>query len=203
MSRVVVVGASVGGVAALLQIASALPADFAAPMLVVLHIGEQRSILPALLARQTPLGVSHARDGDTVRPGHVYIAPPDQHMFLMGDRILLTRGPKEHHTRPAIDPLFRSVALARGPEVIGVVLTGNLDDGTAGLQAIKARGGIAVVQDPEDAVAPSMPSSALRYVDVDHCVPLRLIPELLTSLAAEPHRPAVPWPRTDLPANRR
>ena len=189
--RVIVIGASLGGVAALLQIASALPPDLAAPVLIVLHVGEQRSILPTLLARQTLMGVAHAVDGETIRAGRLYIAPPDQHMLLVGDRILLTRGPKEHHTRPAIDPLFRSAALARGAQTIGVVLTGNLDDGTSGLQAIKARGGIAVVQDPDDAVAPSMPTSAMRYVEVDHCVALPLIPLLLGSLAAEPARPVI------------
>jgi two-component system chemotaxis response regulator CheB len=200
MSKVIVVGASLGGVQALLQLAAALPADLAAPMLVVLHVGEQPSVLPSLLARNAQLQVSHARDGDTLRAGHVYVAPPDQHMLVAGDRIRLSRGPKEHHTRPAIDPLFRSAALAHGPDVIGVVLTGNLDDGTAGLQAIKARGGIAVVQDPDDAAAPSMPTSALRYVDVDHCVALPLVPLLLTSLAAAPPRPALPTP-ADLPAH--
>ena len=200
MSKLIVVGASLGGVSALRQLAAALPADVAAPILVVLHVGEQRSVLPSLLARNAPVEVSHARDGETLRAGHVYVAPPDQHMLVSGDRIQLSRGPKEHHTRPAIDPLFRSAALAHGPDVIGVVLTGNLDDGTAGLQAIKARGGIAIVQDPDDATAPSMPRSALRYVDVDHCVALPLIPVLLSSLAAAPPRPAPSIP-ADLPAH--
>lgn len=200
MSKVIVVGASLGGVSALLKLAAALPADLAAPILVVLHIGEQPSVLPSLLARNARVGVSHGRDGDTLRAGHVYVAPPDQHMLLAGDRIRLTRGPKEHHTRPAIDPLFRSAALAHGPDVIGVVLTGNLDDGTAGLQTIKSCGGSAIVQDPDDATAPSMPRSALKYVDVDHCVALPLMPLLLASLAATPPRPALPT-RHDLPAH--
>ena len=191
MSKVIVVGASQGGVPALMQLASALPADLAAPVLVVLHIGEHRSILPALLARDASVRTSHAQDGETIRAGHVYVAPPDHHMLLVGEKITLTRGPKEHHTRPAIDPLFRSAALAHGSDVVGVVLTGNLDDGTNGLQVIKERGGIAVVQDPDDAEVRSMPVSALRYVDVDHCLPLPLIPMLLTTLAAAPPRPAV------------
>jgi two-component system chemotaxis response regulator CheB len=192
MSKLIVVGASVGGVPALIQIAAGLPADLAAPVVVVLHIGEYPSVLPSLLARQSKLPVSHGRDGESLRPGHIYIAPPDHHMLVIGEKLTLSRGAKEHHTRPAIDPLFRSAALAHGPDVVGVVLTGLLDDGTAGLQAIKARGGIAVVQDPDEATAPSMPRSALRYVAVDHCLPVPLIPLLLSQLAAAPPRPAVP-----------
>jgi two-component system chemotaxis response regulator CheB len=186
MARIVVIGASLGGVPALMEIAAALPKDFAAAVLMVLHVGEQPSILPTLLARNSVLSVSHASDGDSLRPGHIYIAPPDHHLLVEDDRIVLTRGPKEHHTRPAIDPLFRSAALAHGADVIGVVLTGRLDDGTGGLQAIKEAGGIAVVQDPNDAFASSMPASALKYVDIDHCVPLPLIAVLLTSLVAAP-----------------
>jgi two-component system chemotaxis response regulator CheB len=186
MARIVVIGASLGGVPALMQIAAALPKEFAAPVLMVLHVGEQPSILPTLLASGATLEASHAVHDERLRRGHIYVAPPDHHMLLAEDRIVLTRGPKEHHTRPAIDPLFRSAALAHGADVIGVVLTGRLDDGTAGLQAIKKAGGIAVVQDPEDAFASSMPASALKYVDVDHCVALPLIPLLLSSLVAAP-----------------
>jgi two-component system chemotaxis response regulator CheB len=185
VARLVVIGASLGGVSALMQIASALPKDFAAPILVVLHVGEQPSVLPRLLGSGPALSAAHGIDGEALRAGHIHIAPPDHHMVVVDDRIALSRGPKEHHTRPAIDPLFRSAAIAHGADVIGVVLTGRLDDGTAGLQAIKAAGGIAVVQDPADAFAASMPASALRYADVDHCVTLPLIPVLLASLVAE------------------
>jgi two-component system, chemotaxis family, protein-glutamate methylesterase/glutaminase len=188
MSRLVTVGASLGGVAALNELTAALPAGFPAPVLIVLHIGEHPSTLPSILSARCPLPVSHAIDEEPIRDGHVYVAPPDQHMLVLDDRIVLTRGPKEHHTRPAVDPLFRSAALARGGDVIGVVLTGGLDDGTAGLQAIKQAGGVAVVQEPADARAPSMPESALTYVDVDHCLPLALIPRLLVSLTAVPTR---------------
>ena len=186
----IVIGASLGGVPALMHIAATLPRELGASVLAVLHVGEQPSILPALLATNSRLDVSHARDDEQPRPGHLYVAPPDQHMLAIDDRIVLTRGAKEHHTRPAIDPLFRSAALARGADAIGVVLTGLLDDGTAGLQEIKQRGGVAVVQDPEDAIASSMPASALANVVVDHCVPLALIPPLLRSLVAAPSGPS-------------
>jgi two-component system chemotaxis response regulator CheB len=112
------------------------------------------------------------------------VAPPDQHLHVLGETLHLSRGAKEHHTRPAIDPLFVSAALARGPRTIGVLLTGRLDDGTAGLQAIKACGGIAVVQDPADADVPDMPASALRHVEVDHCVALQAMPRLLVALTS-------------------
>ena len=186
MSRLIVVGASLGGVSALMQMAAALPADFPAPILAVLHVGEHRSSMPALLSRRSPLSVSHAEHEESLENGHIYLAPPDHHMLVFGSRILLSRHAKEHHTRPAVDPLFRSAALAHGADVIGVVLTGGLDDGTAGLQAIKQRGGTAIVQDPRDAFAPGMPESALKYVEVDHCLPLALIPRLMTSLASMP-----------------
>jgi two-component system chemotaxis response regulator CheB len=191
MDRLVVIGASLSGVTALTDIVAALPGDFAVPILVVLHVGERPSVLPQVLANRSELRASHARHGELLRNGHIHVAPPDHHMLVVDGHIVLSRGPKEHRTRPAIDPLFRSAALSRGADVIGVVLTGLLDNGTAGLQAIKAAGGTAVVQDPEEALAPSMPASALRYVDVDHCVTLPLVPVLLTSLVAEPGRGSV------------
>jgi two-component system chemotaxis response regulator CheB len=184
MDKLVTVGASAGGVPALLELAAALPHDFPAPILVVLHIGTHRSILPQLLARATRLDVAHGRHGERLQPGRIRIAPPDHHMLVAGDTIALNRGPKEHHSRPAIDPLFRSAALSRRSSTIGVVLTGMLDDGTAGLQAIKECGGLAVVQDPTDAIEPSMPASALTHVDVDYCLALPMLPMLLTSLAS-------------------
>jgi two-component system chemotaxis response regulator CheB len=182
----VLIGASSGGLAALTDLTAALPKDFPAPVLLVLHIGAHRSSLPELLSRRCPLDVATARHGEEPRPGTVRVAPPDEHMVLVGGRIELTRSAKENHTRPAIDPLFRSAALEFGAAAIGVVLTGTLDDGTAGLQAIKAVGGTAVVQDPADAVEPGMPASALRHVRVDHCVTLAAMPALLTSLAGTP-----------------
>ena len=184
---VVTVGASAGGVAALIALCSALPEKFPAAVLVVLHIGNNSSVLPALLTSRANVRAVHAEQGQRIEAGTVYIAPPDQHMMLTDDgTIKLLRGPKEHHTRPAIDPLFRSAALTHGPRVIGVVLTGRLDDGTAGLQAIKNCGGLAIVQDPADAEHPSMPRSALQSVPVDHVVPLAAMAETLSHLVREP-----------------
>ena len=180
---IVVIGASLGGVDALLQLARALPRDFPAPVAIVLHIGLQPSILPELLAR-AGARARHPRDGDPLVPGTVYVAPTDHHLLVERDCVRLSRAARENHTRPAIDPLFRTAALAFGPAAVGVVLTGHLDDGTAGLAAIKACGGIAIVQDPDEAIAPDMPRSALQNVEVDHCAPLAEIVPLLQRLLA-------------------
>jgi two-component system, chemotaxis family, protein-glutamate methylesterase/glutaminase len=187
--RLVVIGASAGGVNALRRLASALPPDLGACVLIVLHVGAHESILPELIASDCAWPVSHAVDGETLRVGTIRIAPPDRHLMVADGRLRLTRGPKENFARPAIDPLFRSAALAFGPNVVGVILTGMLDDGTAGLQAVKAGGGIAIVQDPDDADEPSMPASALRGVAVDHCVPLADLPALLARLLARKPEP--------------
>ena len=185
---VIVMGASAGGVNAILQLASALPGNFPAPILFVQHIGAHASELCKLVSARGPNPALTPVDGDVPRPGTIYIAPPDQHMLLDGPVIRLSRGPKEHHARPAIDPLFRSAALHCGPRAIGVVLTGMLDDGSAGLRAIKDCGGTAVVQDPADAHAPSMPRSALACVEADHVVPLAALAPLLHDLARRPAR---------------
>jgi two-component system chemotaxis response regulator CheB len=182
---IVVIGASEGGVAALRALHAALPGDLPAAVFVVLHIGAHHSDLPAILNRGGPLPSVHPRDGDPVRPGCVYVAPPDRHMVLSNGAIRLTKGPRENFVRPSIDPLFRSAAESYGPAVIGVILTGGLNDGTAGLYEIERRGGVTVVQDPNDATNPSMPRSALRHVAVDHCEPLALLPRLLERLVAE------------------
>ena len=183
---VIVIGASAGGVNAILELAPALPRNFPAPILFVQHIGAHRSELYKLVNARGPNRAVTASDGDVPRPGTIHIAPPDHHMLLDGHVIRLSRGPKEHHARPAIDPLFRSAALDYGPRAIGVVLTGMLDDGSAGLRAIKDCGGTAVVQDPADAHAPSMPQSALACVDADHVVPLAALGPLLYELASRP-----------------
>lgn len=179
---VVVIGASAGGVHALLQIAERLPRFFPAPVCIVQHIGSNPSLLPELLRFRGPNPAMHAEDGQRLTAGTLHVAPPDRHMLLEGDRLRLTHGPKENHARPAIDPLFRSAALSHGPAVVGVVLTGQMDDGTAGLKAVKDCGGTVVVQDPASAEAPEMPRSALRNVAVDHCVALDEIPSLLVRL---------------------
>ncbi|MBO9513606.1 MAG: chemotaxis protein CheB [Variovorax sp.] len=183
----VVIGASSGGVAALLELVAALPPRFGAVVLVVQHIGANPSVLPELMRSRGPNPAVHARDGDVPRPGTLYVAPPDHHMLLERDAIRLVRSARENHARPAIDPLFRSAALHWGPRVIGVILSGQLDDGTAGLQAIKECGGRAIVQDPGTAVEPSMPRSALANVAVDLCLPLAgIAPALVRMVAAPP-----------------
>lgn len=184
--RIVVMGASVGGVAAYQAIARELPAGFPAPILMVQHIGSRQSILPRLLEQRGPLPARHAAHGQRLEPGHIYLAPPDRHLVVAAGHVELSAGPKENYTRPAIDPLLRTAAAAYGERVIGVVLTGGLGDGTAGLDAVRRCGGVTVVQDPLTAEEPSMPHNALRFVDVDYCVPLKDIAALVTRLVREP-----------------
>jgi two-component system chemotaxis response regulator CheB len=184
---IVVVGASVGGLEALRTIAGELPKDFPASVFVVLHTApEAPGVLADILDRAGPLPAAYAVEGDRILPGRIYVAPPDRHLVIEPNRVRLTRGPKENRFRPAVDPLFRSAAQVYGPRVIGVILTGYLDDGTAGLWAVKQLGGTTVVQDPHDALAPSMPASALNQVRVDHCLPVAEIAPLLARLTAAP-----------------
>ena len=198
---IIVIGASAGGVGALRALTAGLTKPLPVPILVVLHMGAQRSQLPDLLNTCGPTPASHGEDGVLVKPGHIYIAPPDRHMIVVDDRLRLTRGPKENWARPAIDPLFRSAAESYGAGVIGVILSGNLGDGTAGLYDIKRCGGIAIAQSPSDAAYPEMPTSAASHVDLDYCLPLSDIPELLTKLVTEESRAvANPSPST-LPRN--
>ncbi len=182
---IVVIGASEGGVEAVRSLAAALPADIAAALFVVLHIGAHKSELPWLLNQMGPLRAIHPRNGEEILAGRIYVAPPDHHMMVEPGRVRLTGGPRENWARPAVDPLFRSAARAYGAAVVGVVLTGGLNDGTAGLYEVKLHGGVTVVQDPADAANPSMPRSALDHVAVDHCLPLAGLPGLLVRLVAE------------------
>src|SRR5262249_55190624 len=142
--------------------------------------------LPEILTRAGPLPAAHALDKEPIRPGRIYVASPDLHLLLRRNTIRLVRGPKENNARPAIDATFRTAARAYGPRVVGVVLSGALDDGTAGLAAIKERGGITVVQDPGDALFPDMPRNAMEAVKIDYCLPTREIASLLVRLALEP-----------------
>jgi two-component system chemotaxis response regulator CheB len=185
MDRIVVIGASQGGVHALRDLAAKLPPAFPAPILIVLHVGGGQSILPSILNDAGPLPAEHVLDKTPLEPGRIYVAPPDRHLLVVDHATVTSRGPRENWARPAIDPLFRSAAEVFGRKVIGVVLTGNLNDGTPGLYEIKRRGGVAVVQDPSDAEAPSMPQSALDHVQVDFRVTLAEMPALLVRLAAE------------------
>jgi two-component system chemotaxis response regulator CheB len=190
MPKIVVIGGSAGSIAALKRILQGLPKDFPAAVLVVTHVGAWESILPAVLERCSAMPVRHAVQGEPVLPGQVLLAPSDLHLTVStsGKRawVHLSRGPKENHSRPAIDPLFRSAASAFGRDTVGVVLSGFLDDGTIGLQAVKAYGGIAVVQDPAEAEAPDMPASAIEYTEVDFVRRIDEIAPLLMELASRP-----------------
>jgi two-component system chemotaxis response regulator CheB len=182
---IIVIGASVGGVDALPRLIASLPANPPASVFVVLHTAPQGpGLLPEIIRRTSAMPVRHAVNGEKILRGRVYVAKPDYHLMINGARVRVVRGPKENFHRPSIDALFRTAAESYGARVAGVILTGNLDDGTAGLYAVKACGGIAVVQDPKEAAAPAMPRSALRNVKVDHCLPLAKIGPLLVRLAS-------------------
>ncbi|MEW5929534.1 MAG: chemotaxis protein CheB [Gemmatimonadota bacterium] len=183
---IVVIGASAGGVEALAELFSRIPRDVEASFFVVLHVPDRgTSVLPSILSRRGVLPARHPADGAVIEPGRVYVAPPGHHLLVKRGRVRLVRGPRENGARPAVDPLFRTAAAAYGPRVVGVVLSGTLDDGTAGLQAVKERGGIAVVQDPDEAMYAGMPRSAVEHVAVDHVLPLARIAPLLVRLAEE------------------
>lgn len=181
-STVIAIGASAGGVRALQELVSELDPSIPAVWCVVLHIDAHGSEMPGLLSRAGRMPAVHVGTGQRLENGCIYLAPPDLHFMVEDGHAVLSRGPRENWARPAIDPLFRSVAAAYGPRAVGVVLTGNLNDGTAGLLAIKQANGVAVVQDPRDAEFSTMPRSALRHVAVDHRVPLVAMPGLLSSL---------------------
>jgi hypothetical protein len=184
---VVVVGASAGGVEALARFVSGLPADLAASVFVVLHMPvDARSMLPLILSRSGPLPAVPAEDGAPIEPGRIYVAVPDRHLLVEPGRIRVLAGPRENSVRPAIDPLFRSAAWSYRDRVAGIVLSGVLDDGTEGLHTIKRRGGLAIVQDPADAICPAMPENAMRRVDVDYRLPAPKIGPLLATLARPP-----------------
>jgi len=183
---IIVIGASAGGVSALAQLARQLPVHFPAAVFITIHIPARTpSMLPNILNYAGLLTALHPDDRAEIATGHIYVAPSDHHLLVMQGCIRVVKGPKENRHRPSIDVLFRSAALAYGPRVVGVVLTGSLDDGAAGLLAIHQCGGISVVQDPKDALYPSMPQSALELVDTDYCLPLAKIGPLLTRLAHE------------------
>jgi two-component system chemotaxis response regulator CheB len=188
---IIVVGTSTGGVEALQTLARGLPSGFPASLFVVCHTPPYgKSRLPEILSRAGPLLATHPANGETFYPGQIYVAPPDHHMVLAGHgRVRLTRGPRENHHRPAVDPLFRSAARWYGPRVIGVVLTGSLHDGTAGLMAVATAGGVTVVQDPAEALVDSMPRSAEQLVGPDHVVKLADLPRLLSHFVQEPVSP--------------
>jgi two-component system chemotaxis response regulator CheB len=185
---IIVVGAAAGGLEALDQLIGQLPTDLPASIFIVQHMDPHNSGEPLLrrLSRHKAFHPKLAEDGDRFKPGHLYIAPPDSHLLLKKNRLLVTKGARENLNRPGIDPLFRSAAVAYGSRVIGVVLTGMMDDGTAGLIAIKRCGGVTVVQDPRDAAYSGMPMSALDNADIGYCVPIVEMGPLLTTLVSQP-----------------
>jgi two-component system chemotaxis response regulator CheB len=164
-----------------------LPGDLPAAVFVVLHLPPRsESRLPQVLQAAGPLPASHARDGETPRPGHIYVAPPDHHLIVSNGRLALIQGPRENNVRPSVDPLFRSAADVYGAGLVGVILSGSLDDGTAGLASIAAAGGTTIVQDPHDALVAGMPRNAIDQVDVDHIAPADQIAGLIVKALRQP-----------------
>ncbi len=182
--NVVAIGASAGGVEALRDLVSSLPSDLACAILVVLHVpAEAPSVLARILDRDSPLPTAEAVDGEPLQPGTIHVAMPNRHLLVDGNRIALSQGPTENGHRPAVNALFRSVALAFGPRAVGILLSGVLDDGTLGLAAIRSRGGTTIAQVPGEALFPAMPLSAIGAGVVDHEVSAAKVGGLLTQLA--------------------
>jgi two-component system chemotaxis response regulator CheB len=190
---IVVIGGSAGGLPALMRLLRQLPPAVPVAVFVVLHqAAGRRSKVPAILARASGRPVVEPADGEPVRPGWLYVAPPDRHHVLLeAGRVRLREGPKEHGFRPAVDPLFRSAARAYGPRVVGVVLSGGGTDGAEGLMAVQRAGGVAVVQEPAEALVPSMPASAARRVARPYRLPSAAIGTLLAALAPDADPPAL------------
>lgn len=187
---IIAIGGSVGAVEAVRQICRELPGDFAPAIAIVIHIGNRgNNLIAGIFDQGSPLPVSTAVDGQPFRHGHIYVAPADHHLLVLGDVLRLGNGPRENLARPALDPLFRSVGMSYGPRSVGVVLTGMLNDGTAGLSDLRRCGGLAVVQNPADAEASEMPQSALDALEVDYRAPLRDIPGTLVELCRLPAGP--------------
>lgn len=196
---IVVIGGSSGATAPLKAILGGLPADLPASVFIVLHIPARSvGILATVASASGVLPVRQAEDGMRIEPGHVYIAAPDRHLMLVDGAIRLGRGPRENMVRPAIDALFRSAAIAYGSRVIGVVSSGLLNDGAAGLDAVKRCGGVALVQDPSDSIADEMPLAALEATVADLCIPSARMGDVLSDLVRAPAGPALPIP-PDLP----
>lgn len=197
----VVIGASAGGVQTLTRVVAGLPADLAASVCVVVHIAPSSpSALAAILDRSGPLSCRQATDGESLAHGEILVAPPDHHLVIDDDHAHLSAGPRENGHRPAVDVLFRSASAARAGRVIGVVLSGNRDDGAAGLAAIKARGGAAIVQDPDDALYSGMPANAMASVAADTVVRSEEIAGAIAALVSSPDPPPEE-PQTSEPAS--
>lgn len=185
------IGASAGGVEALSDLVTHLPADLRASVFVVVHMPPyHKSVLPEILSKKGPLSAVHPAPRQPVERGHIYVAPPNMHMMVQNGSVELWHGPRENRQRPAINTLFRAAAVSHRERVIGVVMSGLLDDGSAGLWWVKRYGGVTVVQNPASAAHPEMPQSALEYVDVDYIVDLPDMPQLLVGLVNGEMEPA-------------
>jgi len=194
---ILAIGTSAGGVDALIFLAKSLPRDFPAAILVTIHLPSHfASTLDQILQRVGHLSARFARDGDLLKKGQVFLAPPDRHLIVINDRVVLGHGSRENNSRPAIDPMLRSVAACCGSRSVGVVLTGTLHDGASGIWAIDQCGGVTVVQDPSDAAFPDMPMNALNRMKPDHVVTLAAMPKLLASLALQPAGAPMPVPES-------
>lgn len=194
----IVIGASAGGVQALSQLVANLPGDLPAAVFIVLHVPtDVPSLLPGILSRESRLKVAHAQSGEQIKHGRIYVAPPNYHLLIEGTQVKLVHGPKENLHRPSIDTLFRSAARCAGTRVIGVVLAGARDDGRSGMRAIQKRGGVTIVQDPLEALFPSMPLSVLQDIKVDYSIPLADIPPLLDMLSRQTAEDESRYPVSD------
>lgn len=190
---IIVIGASAGGFEAIQTLATTLPVDLPAAVFVTVHLYERSNdILPELLNRVCPLPAGHAMDGEMIRTGRIYVAPPDYHLTLAPGHVHLSHGPKENMQRPCINVMFRSAARSYGERVAGVLLTGLLDDGAAGLWEIQRNHGATIVQDPEEATFPAMPDSAIRGLNVQYIVRLAEMGPLLARLSVAPHNLSQP-----------
>ncbi|GAB3892673.1 chemotaxis protein CheB [Larkinella knui] len=183
---IVVIGASAGGVTALKQLVATLPLNFTASVFIVQHVSPHSpSLLPQILTHSGSIKATHPKDGEIIQAGQIYVAPPDHHILIEDNQLVVKQGPKENRFRPSIDALFRSAAYTYGPRVIGIILTGMLNDGTSGMWSVKRLGGVTIIQQPEEALYPSMPDSVLEYVDVDYIVPIADMVDLLNRLTTE------------------
>lgn len=197
VSQVVVIGTSAGGLSALKKLIGQLDKDFSLPILVVRHISPDATgnVVLEELSKLNSIKCQHAKSGSNLKPGHLYLAPSDHHLLIGGNlKLLVTKGAHENRSRPAIDPLFRSAAVAFGTGVIGILLTGYLDDGTAGMKAIQRCGGICIVQDPKDAEYPEMPWNALNNVEVDYCISIDEMGETLDRIISQKVKVRKPVP---------
>ena len=184
--NIIVIGASAGGVYALKELVATLPADLPASIFIVLHVAPNMpSLLPDILNHNGKLKAVHPEEGKPIQEGHIYIAPPNHHLLVEKGLVAVTKGPKENRFRPSIDALFRSAAYNYGSQVIGVVLTGLLDDGTSGMWSIKRLGGVSIIQEPEEAMYAAMPENVKEHVEVDYTVSIREMGALLVELTRQ------------------